>query len=176
MVHYCGEGCQSADAERHNKGQCSLYVKKKRAEKLEGMKAKLMAGEGSPEQRLVWAGELGYEGALLSVLTEGMSVDSVDEDGETATMAAACWGHVEALRILLGRKANVNLVDNRGNSALIVSASWGNLECVELLLAASADLEIASKYGKTALLTAAQENQPKASELLINDGCKGGKR
>ena len=44
VVRYCGEGCQSADAERHNKGQCSLCVEQECAEKLAGMKAKLMAG------------------------------------------------------------------------------------------------------------------------------------
>ena len=104
VVRYCGEGCQSADAERHNKGQCSQCVEEDCAEKLAGMKAKLMAGEGSPEQRLVWAGELGCKKALLSVLTEGMSVDSVGDNGVTATLAAAGWGHVEALRILSGKR------------------------------------------------------------------------
>ena len=187
VAHYCSEACQEADAERHEE-KCAACVEGKSAEKLASIKAKLMAGRGSPEQRLVWAGGLGSESALQSVLAEGMSVDGVvvmDDEmiaGKPAIIAAAEWGHAEALRILLDRKANVNALDGAGNSALMLAARWGFAEAVEqLLLAASASasasasaasLEIADKDGRTALLASACNKQPKALDLLIKAGGK----
>lgn len=50
------------------------------------------------------------------LLKEGVDVNSIDLDGRTALHIAACEGHMEVVKLLLGRKANIDARDRWGST------------------------------------------------------------
>ncbi|CAE7823201.1 unnamed protein product, partial [Symbiodinium sp. CCMP2456] len=81
------------------------------------------------------------------ITLSGFSPGSQDENGYTPVMAAASWGHVDLLRILLQRDASaVNVADSDGDTPLHHVAQAIELEAdqvrpvLELLLTHGADV------------------------------------
>ncbi|OLQ05549.1 Ankyrin repeat-containing protein [Symbiodinium microadriaticum] len=101
---------------------------------------------------------------VLELITlSGFSPGSQDENGYTPVMAAASWGHVDLLRILLQRDASaVNVADSDGDTPLHHVAQAIELEAdqvrpvLELLLTNGADVSRRNAEGKTCIDACAQ--------------------
>ncbi|PAA58160.1 hypothetical protein BOX15_Mlig022693g1 [Macrostomum lignano] len=60
--------------------------------------------------------------------------DAVDDNGMTPVMWAAFYGHLEALRVLMGRGADPDRADHMGSTALHFAALNGRMNCVTYLV------------------------------------------
>ncbi|XP_076325698.1 ankyrin repeat and SAM domain-containing protein 4B-like isoform X1 [Tachypleus tridentatus] len=60
--------------------------------------------------------------------------NTLDKDGKTPTQWAAYFGHLNALRLLIGRGGDPDKCDNFGNTALHYSAANGHMNCVSFLV------------------------------------------
>jgi ankyrin repeat protein len=98
---------------------------------------------------------------LRSLLAEGVSEDSADEDGTTALMAAAFAGERQLVKLLLEHGADPNLQDDSGLTALMnavigdgeMDLEGGHSvfrEIIALLLEAGADTRIEDETDSTA--------------------------
>ena len=98
---------------------------------------------------------------LRSLLAEGVSENSADEDGTTALMAAAFAGERRVVRLLLDHGADPNLQDDSGLTALMnavigdgeMDLEGGHTvfrEIIELLLDAGADPRLEDETDSTA--------------------------
>ena len=76
-MSYCSAECQMADWRRHKK-ECKMFSDDGWKKRLRGMRAMLVAREGSAGQRLLWASSLGSVFAVRSLLAEGVDVNFVD--------------------------------------------------------------------------------------------------
>lgn len=114
------------------------------------------------DPRLCDAASVGDRKLLKSLLAQGVSPESSDEDGTTALMAASFAGQPEAVRDLLAAGADPDAQDVSGMTAL-VNAVIANAEMelgeahpifheiIELLLDAGADRELEDEDGSTAV-------------------------
>ncbi|KAG0241203.1 hypothetical protein BGW41_006196 [Actinomortierella wolfii] len=78
-------------------------------------------------------------------------VHLTNNQGRTALIAAARYGHVEMVKILLDLDADINHQDNDGATALHCAAAYGNLQCIEVLIQRGIDTTIKNQDGWTAL-------------------------
>lgn len=124
-----------------------------------------------PMQQVFRAAMLGQE-ELSRLLSTGISVDSADNDGETALMKAADKGNAMAVKLLLAAGANANARDEDGETALMMAADEGRTEVVRLLVAAGAELDLRDKDGETALHKAQDERHVDTVNVLREAGAK----
>jgi ankyrin repeat protein len=90
------------------------------------------------------------------LLDAGAWIETADDTGLTALMAAAMQGDVAMIRTLLERQASANHTDFSGRSALHHALKAGKLEAVQALLPMVSNLEVISAGGHD-LLTMALE-------------------
>ena len=77
---------------------------------------------------------------LNKVFTElTLLVLAVDECGHTPLYEAACYGHIECVKLLIAAGADVNKADKYGHTPLNMAAGNGHTECERLLIAAGAN-------------------------------------
>merc|ERR1712046_440860 len=95
---------------------------------------------------------------------EGLTPTSPDEHGYTPVHAAASWGRVELLQLLLQRDpASANVTDVDGDTPLHHVAGASELEAedlravVELLLAHGANPKLINSEGRTCLDTCGEK-------------------
>ena len=116
---------------------------------------------------------------LRSLLAEGVSVDSVDEDGTTALMAGAFAGERRVVRLLLDHGADPNFQDDSDLTALMnavigdgeMDLEGGHdvfREIVEVLLEAGADTRLEDETGSTAVGYAVLYGLDDLARLLAN--------
>lgn len=105
--------------------------------------------------------------AAQSQFSYGINIDVQDDDGQTALMKAAEYGHTELVAHLIKQDANLNLADCYGNTALIKASIHGYCDIVQLLIEAKAKLMRRNKLGGTALIEAATFGQCEVVKLLI---------
>lgn len=87
---------------------------------------------------------------LPELLKMGADPNWVDSYHKRAPLqSAACWGYIDAVRLLLEAGANPNVLDNDGRSALQY-AGWHrvNPEIVKMLIKAGADVNVRDRYAK----------------------------
>ena len=98
---------------------------------------------------------------------EGIDVNGVDEDGNTALILAADEGHTDIVELLLA-VPGIDVNANPGETALIKAASEGHTDIAELLLAVPGiNVNAADWEGATALTWAA-EYSAAIVELLLD--------
>jgi ankyrin repeat protein len=90
------------------------------------------------------------EGVLSYLLTQGVSVHSIDKSGQTPLFYAAQVGTPMMVRLILSQGANINHRDVHGNTPLMSAYAWGNNGARDVLLKMGADATIQNKYGETA--------------------------
>src|SRR5262249_31836895 len=95
-------------------------------------------------------------------------VFNTDNDGWTALMNAAHWGHKDVAELLLANKAEVNSRAKSGLTALHCAAAQGFTEIVKLLLANGAEVNAMDNDGITPLHFAAEEGRKDLVELLLS--------
>jgi ankyrin repeat protein len=77
----------------------------------------------------------------------------------TLLQAAAGYGHLEMVRMLLEQGASINLPSSTGFTALMIAASYDHLPILLVLLQHSANIDLQDTYGDTALMSAAGEKR-----------------
>ena len=92
----------------------------------------------------------GHTEVASALIAAGASVDPPDIS-HTPIRAAALYGHVDCIRLLLTAGADVNFKSAGNKDALMGAAMGGHIACVTLLLAAGADTSAVNDFGETAL-------------------------
>ena len=85
-------------------------------------------------------------GALAQLLAAGVPASCVDDDGNTALMAAA-EGESECAAMLLENGCPVNHKNSEGRTALHQACSYEDADCVRLLLGAGASADMKDNDG-----------------------------
>jgi len=93
-------------------------------------------------------------------------------DGVTPLMAAAWWGSVPVMRLLLAHDPDLLATDHAGHDGVYFASLRGHAECLRLLLEASADADRANVEGWTALRAAARSGSISCVELLLDHGAE----
>ncbi len=108
---------------------------------------------GGEVERLLYAAKNNDIITVKNLLakSEGIDINAVDEDGNTALMLAASLAKIDIVKALLNAGADVNMKNKKHNTVLIIAAWHGQINMVVALLAKGADVSVKDKYGNTAL-------------------------
>jgi tetratricopeptide (TPR) repeat protein len=97
-----------------------------------GLKALYMLGHDLATYKVI--AEYPDETAdIQKIIDAGMDLNLADNDGRTALMYTAGWGHAEALKLLLSKGVSPNRADKFGSTALIFAIAEGRDAIVPLL-------------------------------------------
>lgn len=107
---------------------------------------------------------------VIQLLDQGINIDAVSENQETALILATMNDDMDTVNWLLKHGASVNLTDAADRSALYYAAVQGNLSIAEQLLANGAKLQSSSRLNKTPLMAAVHNNHIELARLLIDAG------
>ncbi|KAJ3099809.1 hypothetical protein HDU97_002735 [Phlyctochytrium planicorne] len=80
---------------------------------------------------------------------EWIDINGRDEDGGTALVYAACWGHADIVELVLGAGANVDDGDQNGWTPLLWACSNNHPDTALLLLRAGASRDVKSNRGRS---------------------------
>ena len=81
------------------------------------------------------------------VLSKGVDVSKVDNEGNTALMVASFGQDVNLLQTLLSKAQNINSINEKGESALTNAIANGSAEVVSFLIKNGADTKVIDKDG-----------------------------
>ncbi len=107
---------------------------------------------------------------VIQLLDQGININAVSENQETALILATMNDDIDTVTWLLKHGASVNLTDAADRSALYYAAVQGNLSIAEQLLANGAQLQSSSRLNKTPLMAAVHNNHLELARLLIDAG------
>lgn len=107
---------------------------------------------------------------VIQLLDQGININAVSENQETALILATMNDDIDTVNWLLKHGASVNLTDAADRSALYYAAVQGNLSIAEQLLAGGAQLQSSSRLNKTPLMAAVHNNHVEVARLLIDAG------
>jgi ankyrin repeat protein len=91
------------------------------------------------------------ESKIRLLLDSGASIDTKDENGQTALHYASAANNYETVNLLLKEGADIEGKDKNGNTALLLAASKGHTATFMLLLDRGADFRTKNKDGFTPL-------------------------
>ena len=118
----------------------------------------------------------GLMGPLTSLLSRDdpaeLDVNSADEVGYTALMAAALGGHAAAVDALLTRHASVVAGDHVRRSPLMFAAKGGHVDVAAALIAKRASLNLSDRSGRTPLMAAAAGGHTMVVRMLESKGAR----
>ncbi len=100
------------------------------------------------------------------ILESGVSIEKVDQLGNTPLISAAASNKPETVEYLCKKGANVNAQNNDRNTALITAAYYNLLDVAKVLLEYNPDKTIKDKFGNTALDYAEKYNYKDMLALL----------
>jgi cytohesin len=120
-------------------------------------------------QSLVRAVQNGDLNRTKSLLSEGVSVNTTNEDGIPTLHIAAAHGHIEIVKLLIARGAEVNGRDTHLNTPLHWAAQQGHAKVCENLIAKGADVNARNKNYFTPLHYAARRSHGDVVRILIAD-------
>lgn len=126
-------------------------------------------GSAAADAELWQASAEGALAATREALEEGANVHARNDDGNTALMLAAFFGHEDVVKLLLEHGAEVNARNPEGRTPLMFAATFDSPDTVELLLADGAAVDVRDNQEKfTALMFAASEGHLDAVKLLLD--------
>lgn len=105
--------------------------------------------------------------ALVRELDRLPSIDTVDEEGMTALLTAACCGDVDDLKCVLARRPDVNRVQRAYGSPLMAVLVRRDAAAARLLLQRGADPGRLAPDGDCALLAAIRGGSDECIDLII---------
>ncbi len=105
-----------------------------------------------------------------SCLRQGANINAKVQNGKTALMYAALFGHADIAEKLLKGGAHIDEKDGNGKSALMYAAGHGSVEALALLIKKGARVNARNEDGYTALMFACSFGRYVASETLIKNG------
>ena len=110
----------------------------------------------------------GHLDLVRLLLDNGTSLQTVDDDGDTALHYSAFGNQPEIMELLLKKGANINSVNKGRCSPLHVTVNKQHPACVKLLLKYNADVNLQDAYGDTALHDAIGKESVEILEMLGN--------
>ncbi|HET6884691.1 MAG TPA: ankyrin repeat domain-containing protein [Rubrobacteraceae bacterium] len=135
------------------------------------MAAEQEAGHANEEDdsRLISASERGDVRAVERLLERGAGVDSRDEGGRTALIAAAYGNRLDVAGLLVDAGADVNAKDETQQSAYLISTSevGDDPRLLELTLRNGANVHSLDGYNGTGLIRAAERGHVRVVERLL---------
>lgn len=129
---------------------------------------------GDYKSPLVEAVTHGHQDCARMLLEHGALVDLVVEPSKhTGLLAAAMYGQVECVKLMLEFHADLRAIDVKGRTALMLAGFMGSHESVRVLLEAGADIEACCQIGRTAFLwsCAAGPKGTDSVEEFLKAGC-----
>lgn len=108
--------------------------------------------------------------ALKWLCSNEVDLLQVLEDGITALMVAAKYGHFDTIKFLIGHDENVNRADSDGKTALMMAVANGHIDVTKFLVAEEADVNKADNLDNRALIVAAKNGFLPAVEFLLDSG------
>ena len=112
----------------------------------------------------------GLERAISDTLKlEDVDIDAATNIGTTALIAAASYGHLDMIKLLLNRGADPKK-SNWYGSALHCAAEAGRCESIRLLLDSGMNIDLINDFGRTPLHCATDKRHVPTIELLLDMG------
>jgi len=105
--------------------------------------------------------------AVKEALTQGVNIETRDNDGRTALLLATHHNAIKVARLLIGAGADVNAMDNINDSPYLYAGAEGRLEILLMTLDHGADLASVNRYGGTALIPAAHHGHIETVDELL---------
>lgn len=124
----------------------------------------------SPQEDLFTAIARGRVADVGKLLSEGVSVEGRNEDGNTALIEASIRGNKAIIDLLLEKGADINASGKDGNSGLHFASTHRSDATTEHLLAKGARIGALNKAGETALHTAARTDGFRSIAALLKSG------
>ena len=129
---------------------------------------------------LVAACENGDKTTVDKLISGGICVDTVDDDGRTALMAFCDNNQsIEIAKILLlNNHADINIQDCHGRTALMISSISGHYEMVQTLLTCSKHaikVDLTDNFGYSAVTLACLSGNIDIVKLLVHHRASIGK-
>ncbi len=119
-------------------------------------------------EKLIQAAERGDTATVLQLLATGAQINSRDQRGRTAVMAATHGNQVATVQALIAAGADINIQDNRLDNPFLYAGAEGLLDILKLTIAAGANTKLTNRYGGTALIPAAERGHVEVvTELLM---------
>ena len=103
---------------------------------------------------------------IKQLLEEGVPVDCVDVDDETALFNAARFNSTDAIRLLLQKGANISKQDRSGYTPLHSAAMWNSTEAIAVLMEHGASINIKNDIGQKPVDTARRYKREEAACML----------
>ena len=150
------------------------HIPKAKAPKEEHVRWLESRGYRFDAESFVNAARAGEMDVVEVFLNGGIDINSHNNFGDTALMAAAGANGLDMMRYLIGKKVDVNRI-GKGvvkETALIVAARRSHGGAVNLLLDAGADVHAVGRDNWTALFFAVAENDLVMANLLVKLGAK----
>jgi len=106
----------------------------------------------------------------VTFFCSGPDAISKDPGKGSPLHAAANYGHLDVVRLLVSRGANIEVQDTTRHTPLMYAAFEGHIDIVRYLLSVGADVNAACMSGETSLHEAAQGGKTKIVEVLLEHG------
>ncbi|WP_368655161.1 ankyrin repeat domain-containing protein [Ornithinibacillus sp. 4-3] len=121
------------------------------------------------DQQLIFAATEGDIDSVLELLEAGADINTKDNQGVTAVMAATHNNNVKTVKILIEQGADIDIRNNNQDNVLLYAGAEGLLDILKLAIEAGADTTLTNRYGGTALIPASERGHVEVvKELLIN--------
>ncbi len=119
---------------------------------------------------MIRACEKGHHRIVRQIITNGVSVDLLNQYGDSVLMGASFYGHYKVVELLIINGAKVNVKGKNGFSALMCASEKGHGEIAKILLDNGANVDLQNKDGESALLLASREGHGEVAKILLENG------
>ncbi|KAK3036464.1 hypothetical protein RJ639_030063 [Escallonia herrerae] len=121
---------------------------------------------------------LGYQRAVLDVISAGNVPKSSNTSVFSPLMFVAKTGDIQALKALIRQdEIDLNYQDDKGFSAVMVTAGEGHVEAFRLLVYAGADVKLSNRSGETAITLSRQhQNYDLFEKVMLEFALEKGNR
>ena len=117
----------------------------------------------------------GQTDIVLLALEQGVDFNIQNENGFTPLHAAAQYGILETVKLLVEKGGlKVDAVNHKGTTPMLTAADSGQADIVEYLISKGANVNHVTDGGTTALYLAAFEQHPDVIEVLVDNGANVG--
>ena len=166
VPHYCSVECQERDWPRHKKWECQHFIEHGVEANDASLKESLALGEGSLDQQLWNACQIGRLGAMEVLLEAGANPNLAVPETSCLHMAST-YGHVSVVQALLAAGAHIDAVNGKYSmTALHAAAGFGYSDVVKILVEAGANISIRDLDGRTASDLAREKDHTAVANYL----------
>ncbi|WP_375709203.1 ankyrin repeat domain-containing protein [Sporosarcina sp. NCCP-2222] len=121
------------------------------------------------ENRLISAAAEGDTETVIALIESGANIDAIDNQGNTAVMAATQRNHVDLVKTLIEHGADINIRNHNLDNVLLYAGAAGYLEIVQLAVQAGADTTLTNRYGGIAIIPASERGHVEVVEELVTN-------